>query len=70
MEENVKEVCMIPNCIELIHSRGLCVNCYMTAYRLIRSGQTTWKKLEEAGKVKKGPKNKKAQGWFLAEQEK
>ncbi len=39
--------CMTENCDKKAAGRGLCMNCYQAAYRLIQQSKTTWKRLEE-----------------------
>lgn len=46
-------ICRVPSCKRRVRSRGLCRNCYASAARLVRLGRTSWKKLEEEGKVDK-----------------
>lgn len=46
--------CLTQKCRQLAASdecRGLCLQCYTTAKRLVASNQTTWEKLENAGFV-------------------
>lgn len=62
-------ICLRPGCGRVARSRGVCSSCYNIAASLVRSGQTTFEKLEESGKVLgtstraylKGTKR-----WFLA----
>lgn len=46
-----KSKCLKPNCGRESKSRGLCLKDYKAAAKLIKAGETTWEKLEKAGKV-------------------
>lgn len=41
--------CMITGCSGIASRRGLCLNCYSRAKKLVESGETTWEKLAERG---------------------
>lgn len=64
MEEK-QEKCLNPACEQPGNIRGLCAKCYQTARVLVTRKQTTWEKLEAAGKSKPrwmGSKTK----WFMS----
>ena len=65
--------CLNPQCDRARRSRGLCVNCYQAALRLVRIGRTTWASLEKSGKVEAPQSNSKAAGpiaaWLLGSEE-
>jgi len=42
-------MCLIKNCNREAARRGLCNACYQTLYKSVRSGATTWAKLEKRG---------------------
>lgn len=44
--------CLNPNCKRAALTRGLCANCYQAAIRFIKTGVSTWAKLEKEGKAK------------------
>lgn len=48
------------------HSHGLCINCYQIACRLIKTGKTSWKQLEAAGKARPGEKS--VSEWLLEDE--
>ena len=43
MEE--RSDCLNPKCDDLVHRRGLCMECWLKAGRLVRQGITTWESL-------------------------
>lgn len=46
-----RPACLVPTCDREARSRGLCINDYNKACRLVREGKTSWEKLERQGKV-------------------
>lgn len=56
-------VCMIAGCDRPVRSRGCCNPCYITLYKRVEAGETTWEELEQAGLVlpphttRRGPRN-------------
>ena len=50
-EKQVTNHCLFPNCNNGIHVRGLCSKHYIAALRFVRSGKTSWEKLEKSGKA-------------------
>lgn len=46
-----KEKCLNPTCKKKRRCRGLCTNCYASAWKAVRSKRSTWPQLEKAGKV-------------------
>lgn len=65
--------CLNPACERGQRSRGLCINCYQAALRLVRQGRTTWKHLEQMGKVLPPAADSRSSGpiskWLLEDQE-
>ena len=57
--------CLNPNCDRVTRSRGLCNSCYVAAGNYVRSGRTTWAKLEKAGRVKPARKRSVVTAWLL-----
>ena len=45
--------CLFPKCDTKPYSRGLCGRHYRVAWRCVKNGDTTWKRLEREGKAKK-----------------
>ncbi len=44
--------CLVPKCPRpATYARGLCHDCYQSAYRLVVTGQTSWFSLEAREKV-------------------
>lgn len=59
--------CLVPECKEETHSRGLCYTCYHFARRLIVNKDTTWEKLENNGKcLSRKRKHTKRKQWILS----
>lgn len=58
------EVCLTPNCRALAANqatfRGLCLQCYGQAKKMVEAGETTWEQLEEMGLAGAGSKFKQA----------
>jgi|694.fasta_scaffold00471_7 hypothetical protein len=48
---SAKPKCLVPGCKNKAFSRGLCRFDYMSAWALVKAGDTTWEELEKAGKV-------------------
>ena len=46
------EKCLRPGCEREAKTRELCQSCYQGAHRLVKTGETTWEKLEKAGKAR------------------
>lgn len=44
--------CFYPGCKEFKSAKGLCINHYNSALRLVKSGKTTWEELDKKGKAK------------------
>lgn len=42
-------LCIVHDCTDPAMSRGLCSTCYLSAYRAIAAGKTSWRKLENRG---------------------
>jgi hypothetical protein len=42
----------LARCGRAARTRGLCHACYVAALRLVRTGETTWRRLEEAGRAR------------------
>ena len=59
----VSDRCRRPKCGRPVVARGLCGSCYQIAYLLVADEVTTWKELEDSGKVDARRRNSKA--WFL-----
>ena len=51
MKVKEPEDCIRPECDKPQYSRGLCASCYNTCAHLVRTKETTWRKLEKAGLV-------------------
>lgn len=70
MKKITDKICLVPNCGKLANAgRGLCKNHYPVAFRLVRTGKTTWTKLEKTGKTM--PSNVQyVTNWFLDLKEK
>jgi hypothetical protein len=45
----VGERCIVTECVDDVHSRGLCRSCYVFASSLVRTGLATWDMLESSG---------------------
>lgn len=46
---NVKSTCMIEGCERQVRVRGLCLQCYQSAFVHVKAGRTSWEQLEAAG---------------------
>jgi len=46
-----KPLCLYPDCDDPAKLRGLCTAHYMSAAQQVHRGLTTWRKLQNAGKV-------------------
>lgn len=46
-----KAKCLVPKCGRESKSRGLCLKDYKVVAKLVNGKETTWEKLESAGKV-------------------
>lgn len=46
-----KAKCLVPKCGRDAKSRGLCLKDYKAAAKFVKAGETTWEKMENAGKV-------------------
>ncbi len=61
--------CIYPGCERERVSRGLCNSHYNLATKLVKKGETSWEKMEAAGKCLKltGPPRQKRtrSAWFL-----
>ncbi len=61
--------CLYPECKGKVTRRGLCGSCYVTAWKLVKSGAATWEKLIKRGKAlecgRKGRPGEKLK-WFLS----
>ena len=55
--------CLNPRCDRNPEIRGLCEPCYQGVRRLVINGTTTWKELEDRGKVERTASVK---SWVLA----
>ncbi len=55
--------CRVPDCKRDPACRGLCRSHYQSAYTLVVMGASTWKQLEEKGKV---AATTSAKQWFLS----
>ena len=70
MSKSSSGKCLNPNCGRKPVCRGLCHPCYVAAHHLVKTGQTTWEKLEKTGRVKptgkRGPKGI-VSSWLLGE---
>jgi hypothetical protein len=68
--------CIRPSCVRPAKVRGLCNTCYTAARGLIKSGATTWEKLEEsdrclpAGTSGRAKGQGKVQQWLLGAEDK
>ena len=61
--------CLFPPCTRGVAVRGLCRNHYHEAYKLVRDGETSWEKLEAAGKA--APRKRhRFRDWLLDEVDK
>ena len=58
-------MCMTPDCKHAVKCRGLCGCCYNTALVLVRTGNTTWEKLEQAGLALPAQRSTSADSPFL-----
>lgn len=59
--------CLTPECERKSKARGLCLPCYKVAGRLVVKEETTWEKLEKAGKI--APRKRKlAANWLLGKE--
>lgn len=57
--------CQFPGCQHpRIAGRGLCPNHYSAALRLIKTGATTWEKLEKEGRTRPSTAHN-VSDWFL-----
>ena len=63
------KMCLFPDCSREVKTRSLCSKHYETAARLVRQQQTTWEKLQAAGKCTRAtPRSAwtaRVSGWFL-----
>lgn len=61
--------CLNPRCTsnKKAANRGLCVNCYQSARRLVELKRTTWEELEKHGKAFASRRGNKGRvEWFLS----
>lgn len=54
---NEKKSCLFPECQGIRASRGLCINHYASAAKLIRKGRTTWEYLISKGWAVEGSRS-------------
>ena len=50
-----QEKCLTPKCVRpeaIAMGRGLCLNCYSKAKKMVESGVTTWKEIVALGLAK------------------
>lgn len=60
------EKCLHPDCQNAGVARGLCLNHYHAAGRLVRNGVVTWDRLVENGKAKDADRGARRKNlWFL-----
>jgi len=66
-----KNYCLYPTCSSKSRSRGLCERHYHRATYHIRSGRTTWEKLEAVGKArtKRSREISEFEAWLLEDRE-
>ena len=67
---NTNERCLFPDCEREANVRGLCLNHYDRASRLVRAGKTTWDLLISLGKCLpdkygRGKRHGNVGDWFL-----
>ena len=68
MIKNIDNTCMYPGCDHVGAVRGLCIfTHYGRAYRLVKTGQTTWEELIKKGKALESTHVAKRRDtkWFL-----
>lgn len=46
------EACIHKGCTSHAHSRGLCNQHYLAAYRAVKAGETSWRELERMNMAK------------------
>jgi hypothetical protein len=56
--------CLNPNCTNESRARGLCVYCYTSAIRLVKTKQRTWDELVAKGKAL-APTVRKTKEWLM-----
>lgn len=60
------EKCLYPGCQNAAETRGLCINHYQIAGRLVRQGVVTWDRLIANGKAKEAARlGLRKNEWFL-----
>jgi len=57
-------ICITQDCNDAAVTRGLCRNCYMSAWRMVRTGKITWEKLVAGGYVSKATNSGNSPGKF------
>jgi hypothetical protein len=50
---NASKHCLISGCTRSIAGRGLCVNCYNVARKIVNNGTTCWEELVDLGLAEK-----------------
>jgi hypothetical protein len=63
MPKSEKSKCLVPKCGRDAKSRGLCLKDYKVVAKLVNAKETTWEKLESAGKVS-SLRRASSKAWF------